>query len=446
MKAPAGYCAIDYEDPIPEQVRARIPSLRELSERYREEEKKRKRDYSDSSMSHEQLAKELEEKIEKRITACISLYTLYRDQRNEEVKELTDSKDILRKDQYTSVRKDLEEQVNQISLKLIGLKRRKNEIKGEILDRSVEYRYYKDVNILIDYIIENAITTYKITPIGYTILPAALQKENRKSRTQSNFRRMLVEFYSAEPPPNEEKSSSDEDELSYNEDKLSRNEDLPEFSRGLWCPISKRYSFGEQMAAAHIVPHSIGEISCSYLFNERYTTGHLFNPKNGLLIHSFFEKAIDKAQIAIVPVEGDILTSNLKVVVLDQAILKRNLSPAFDFDWKSLHGLQLEFRNENRPGLRYLYFNFLVSTFRRRRLEYTGWRSDLSRYAEGKMWGSPGKWLRGSSVRAIARRVGHEPDLESFLDTTNLPLEDDDGDDNFDDELFAEETILKKKA
>ena len=60
------------------------------------------------------------------------------------------------------------------------------------------------------------------------------------------------------------------------------------------------------------------------------------------------------------------------------------------------------------------------------------------------MWGSPGKWLRGSSIRAIARHVGHEPDLESFLNTADLPLEEN-GDDGFDDELFADEITVWKQ-
>ena len=444
---------MDFEDPIPEQVRARIPSLRELNEKYREEEKKRKTDYSNASIqsvydqhrksrqsgqSLEQLTqKELGEIIEKRITARISLCVLHRDRRNKEVEELTDGKGILPKDQYISARQNLEGQVDQISLQLIALKRRKNEIKGMILDRRVEYRYHKDIDVLVDQIIENAIATYKIALAGYdTVLPG-----NRKSSSQSIFRRMLVEFYSAEPPPDEGSSSSDEDEHEY---KLSYNRDEPEFSRGIWCPISKGFFCSELITAAHLVPHSIGEISCSYLFNEEHTTGHLFNPENGLLMLKFFKEAIDKAQIAIVPVEGEVFTSDVKVVVLDRAILKRNPVPYFDLDWKSLDGLQLEFRNENRPSLRHLYFNFLLSTFRKRRFECTGWRSDQRKYAQGKMWGSPGnRWLRGPSIRAIARRLGHELDLESFLDTADLPLSENgnDNNDGFDDELLAEETI-----
>ena len=371
---------MDFEDPISEQVRARVPSLRKMSEKYREEEKKRKRDYFNSSIeslceqhrksrqsgqSLEQLAKELEERIEKRIAARISLSTLHRDQRNEEVRELTDSKHNLRKDQYNLAREDLEGQLDQISLELIGLKRRKNEIKGKILDRRVEYRYHKDADNLADHIVENAIATYNIAPAEHTIFPESLQKGNRKSSSQSNFRRMLIEFCSAEPPPNKEKSLNDEDELPHDEDEL-------ELSRGIWCPISKGFFPEELMKTAHLVPHSIGEIGCSYLFNEESTIGHLFNPRNGLLMHSYFEKAMDKAQIAIVPVEGEVPTSDLKVVVFDRAVLKRNHTPVFNFNWKSLDGLQLEFRNENRPGLRYLYFNFLLSIFRRRRFECTG--------------------------------------------------------------------------
>ena len=37
------------------------------------------------------------------------------------------------------------------------------------------------------------------------------------------------------------------------------------------------------------------------------------------------------------------------------------------------------------------------------------------------MQGYRGKWLRGPLIWALARRVGHESNLEQFLGTTELP-------------------------
>ncbi|KAI9750814.1 MAG: hypothetical protein M1815_001568 [Lichina confinis] len=65
------------------------------------------------------------------------------------------------------------------------------------------------------------------------------------------------------------------------------------------------------------------------------------------------------------------------------------------------------------------------------------------------MWGSPGKWLRGSALRTMARKIGHEIDLEKFFGTSNLLPEDnqDDGS-RSDDELVADEIfgVVQKDA
>ena len=42
------------------------------------------------------------------------------------------------------------------------------------------------------------------------------------------------------------------------------------------------------------------------------------------------------------------------------------------FDWGSLDGLRLEFKNGNRPDLSYLYMQLLATLMRRRRFKCTG--------------------------------------------------------------------------
>ena len=61
------------------------------------------------------------------------------------------------------------------------------------------------------------------------------------------------------------------------------------------------------------------------------------------------------------------------------------------------------------------------------------------------MWGSPGGWLRGSSIRAIARRIGHEVDFVNFFGTTELPFENDHGHISENDELEAAVTVAYRK-
>lgn len=162
----------------------------------------------------------------------------------------------------------------------------------------------------------------------------------------------------------------------------------------------------------------------------------MFDPRNGLLLYHELEAALDKVQLAIVPMdEHHPDATNLKVVVFDKSILKKTTS---EIPWKDLDNRPLVFKNANRPRLRYLYFSFVMNLFRRRRYECAGWRNDYFQYVKGAMWGSPGGLVRGSTLRTLARRVGHEPDLEAFLETTDLPLISDE-DSHVDDELVADE-------
>ena len=437
IKPPVDYTALDFQDPIPQHIRARLPSLKEVEEQ-------RRRDCSDSSMeliceqhlqsrrskrSSQEVSIELEKKIQGRIDARISLSEVHLRQRNMELKRLVDDQSKLKRSQFVIVRDNLEGQISQIALELVSLHRRKNEIKGRVLDYKLEYRLNKDINNVVNHVMDSMIRTYQILPAGHTDIPVALYKGKRKASLQSNFRHSLINYYEAEYPADVGEKTNDEDKPST-------------WITGVWCPISKKYYTSNDIRAAHIVPHAIGDISCAYLFGEDISTGHLMNPRNGILIHDLFEQAMDKAQISIVPVnEKDPVSSELMVVVFDRELLKRESSPLFDFDWNSLDGLVLEFKNENRPGLRYLYFNYLLTLLRRRRYQCRGWPSDLNRYKNQYMWGSPGKWLRESSLRAIARSVGHDLDIMSFFGKTDLPFRHDRGDD-FENNLLGLEAMI----
>jgi hypothetical protein len=154
---------------------------------------------------------------------------------------------------------------------------------------------------------------------------------------------------------------------------------------------------------------------------------------------------MDRARIAIVPAdEMNPSARNLKIMVFDRTIIK-NRDGGLGIPWAKLDGLQLEFKNDNRPRLRYLYFTFLMSLFRRQRFECAGWKSDLARYVNGKMWASPGKWVRGLSIRVIARRIAYETDLKAFVGTHDLPLQPGTMDKR-DDEVVADELMESYEA
>jgi hypothetical protein len=61
------------------------------------------------------------------------------------------------------------------------------------------------------------------------------------------------------------------------------------------------------------------------------------------------------------------------------------------------------------------------------------------------MWASPGNWVRGSSIRVIARRIAYETHLKAFVGTHDLPLQPRTIDKR-DDEVMADEVIESYEA
>lgn len=188
----------------------------------------------------------------------------------------------------------------------------------------------------------------------------------------------------------------------------------------LWCPITRAWHDTLSMITAHIVPYGIGEINVAYIFGlpteEGWTA--IWSYENGLLFHSRVEQAMDAAQLVIVP---DVDSGEgLKVVILDESILDK--SPFVGGPkYRDLNNTKLVFKTEARPLKRYLYFLCLISLFRRHRFYVEGSERDQAKLQMGEIWGSPGKWMRCSIIRALALELGDilraEELVEGDLDT-----------------------------
>lgn len=236
-----------------------------------------------------------------------------------------------------------------------------------------------------DAFIDSLIGTYTIVPAHATVFPFA-GREAREA-LQEPFAKAIRGYYDAVHPLTQDARR-----------KL------------MWCAITKSYHDSAHMKTAHIVPHAILEHKAQYLFGPMEgTMGHLYNVRNGLPLHEDMEVAMDKARFAIVPFDEEHPSaSRLKIVVFDKTFLKEFPPGTTDFPWEKLDGMELSFRNNNRPALRCLYFHFLMCIFRRRRYEVRDWENDLYRYVPARqMWASPGKWFRGSTLKSLAWQVVH---------------------------------------
>jgi hypothetical protein len=289
---------------------------------------------------------------------------------------------------------DARDNVNELrsaaQTQLIIAKRKKGTLTGIIYDA------IDDPTAIPDSDLGLLLQKYAIEPAGATIHLAPLGTGKRDQTMQLNFRDAVPHYYNALHP------------------KMRDN--------ALWCPISHDWKDGRLVKRVHIVPHSILEVNAQYIFGRKDDcVGHLFDRRNGLLMHANFEEAFEMAQIAIVPTDAnDRSCVDFKVVVLDPEVLNR---PDFiGFSWRDIDNRPLQFRSANRPARRYLYFTFLIALFRRRRHKCAGWERDEALIKCRKMWHTPGKWLHNSTMRALARRMGFVEDLEDFLDSPETGL------------------------
>ncbi|KAI1350041.1 hypothetical protein F5Y01DRAFT_326733 [Xylaria sp. FL0043] len=209
-----------------------------------------------------------------------------------------------------------------------------------------------------------------------------------------------------------------------------------------WCPISKLWFPSSCITAAHIVRHNVTELAAEHLFGPaKDSSGHIWSTKNGIPLLSAYEKMLDDAVIAIIPTADG---KDLKVVVLEHASLEDEAVKG-ESALRQLNGQVLEFRTEHRPSMRYLYFSFAVNILRRQRYAVDGWWKHRIHYTEVPFFATPGKWIKETTLRKLAVRIGHLPipEVRDFVNTiqgqktesaSNTGEDGDDGEDSEDED------------
>ncbi|KAI9684826.1 MAG: hypothetical protein M1829_000201 [Trizodia sp. TS-e1964] len=138
----------------------------------------------------------------------------------------------------------------------------------------------------------------------------------------------------------------------------------------LWCPITAKYHPKINITAAHIVPAKISIETMEYIFGGGKGL-RLFSPDNCLLLLEAIERALDKANIAIVPFDTTQPITRWKVVLTNYEAKHQNYDA--DHTLGSLDQKELVFLSDHRPASRFLYFNFITTLLRCRANKTPGW-------------------------------------------------------------------------
>ena len=239
---------------------------------------------------------------------------------------------------------------------------------------------------------------YLMALVGSLSEPAGARIKNpgaRNKHDQESFRNMLRKAYTPEQGTAE---------FDPPEKKLSM----------LWCPVTRKWHESSNMRAAHIVPHAIGEFNASYIFGVPLDKGWkvLWWFDNGLILHPRIEKHFDNARIVIVP-HGD-CENELQLVVLDDSLLDAPSCSGGPL-YRELNHEKLVFKTESRPKKRNLYFHCLITLFRRHRYMVSGCERDQEKIQMGRIWGTPGKWMRAGVIQALALEIGDVMQAEKIV-------------------------------
>ncbi|KAI9861263.1 MAG: hypothetical protein M1813_005436 [Trichoglossum hirsutum] len=194
----------------------------------------------------------------------------------------------------------------------------------------------------------------------------------------------------------------------------------PEGGDHLWCPILKEYASPLYRTAAHIVPHSIGYSNAGYLFGDASRGSEIiWSMDNGMIMDSALEKQFDKGDFVLVP----ILTehgkpSRWQFILMNEKLRTHKIEVRSRYrKIGDLDGTELEFKSDNRPAHRFLYYHFVSTLLRYIRYEKPGWAEKRVNLPTGKIWATPGPYLRKSMLKVLASVIGdYEPSEEVFGD------------------------------
>ncbi|KAL1633540.1 hypothetical protein SLS58_011055 [Diplodia intermedia] len=222
------------------------------------------------------------------------------------------------------------------------------------------------------------------------LLSVPIMQRRRSRPSHSAWRKAAIEYHDAQ------RQVADPAALSLE----------PQFSNKCWDPIMRNWYPASSVKAAHILPYSMTNEVLRMILGEDEGAEVLFDMRNCLLLWEPLGAAFDKGSFVLVPVQPpeEGRTTDYKFVLLEERRRLVKIQAPDSMTWGDLDGTILEFRNDCRPRQRYMYLNFASQIIAARKLKFDqGSRTHLESTGTLTAWVSPGKWIRKSMIREVAR-------------------------------------------
>ncbi|PGH12241.1 hypothetical protein AJ79_04421 [Helicocarpus griseus UAMH5409] len=132
----------------------------------------------------------------------------------------------------------------------------------------------------------------------------------------------------------------------------------------------------------------------------------LSDPRNAVTLHKVLERGLDNGTIVIIPIPPtNTETMKWKCVLVNEAAAKNMVLTFGDIilRWRDYDGKELQFRGDNRPARRYLYFRFIITYLHAKKDGNLSWVDKVDN--RHVMWASPGLYLEKSTLTTLARNI-----------------------------------------
>lgn len=154
-------------------------------------------------------------------------------------------------------------------------------------------------------------------------------------------------------------------------------------------------------ATARIVPHSLGFRNVGIIFGEPDNGIDLvWSARNGITMTSYLVTQFDKGDFVIVPAHTEPgKPQDFRLVLMNQSIRDHVVGDS-ELKYRDLER-PLQWKNNQRPGARFLYFHFVCTILRYQKYEEAEWVEALLNKPTETIWTTPGPYLKRSVVKKL---------------------------------------------
>jgi hypothetical protein len=196
----------------------------------------------------------------------------------------------------------------------------------------------------------------------------------------------------------------------------------------LWCPVLRAWCGEDEMVAAQIVPARISIAQMDYLFGAGFGS-RKYSFENCLLVNQEIEALMAAALVVFVPAEPDQDTETQavwKIKVLRKRVAgDTKLTSAPGKVLAQLDGVEMLWKNANRPATRFMYYHYLMAHIRNWEYAQPGFADDWKEMIANNPFATLGPFWNRRHLEAIASYVGYikDEDLERMAQNTTSSAE-----------------------